>query len=273
MRTVVSRPEPGRLPSLPLPVYVRSVGYNEAAAGWSENLPGAEKPFVQLFWGVRGAGELLIDGRKRTLRENETIYHLPLEDHAHVALGPLWTYRWFTLDGPGAADFMRGYGYPREAQYAGECPHELFLAMEQLMKEMSPYSQRKLLSVATDILALAGGRPDETTRAGQVVGRFIELTRGSYMDDALNVNAVADRMGIHRTTLTRLFQQKMMMSPGEYLARQRIQCALSLLRESELSIAEVARRAGIPHRSYFSRAIRRATGVSPREYRERGDPG
>ena len=61
----------------------------------------------------------------------------------------------------------------------------------------------------------------------------------------------------------------MNLSPGAYLEQIRIQKALSLLRESSLSIKEIAGCAGFSHVSYFCEVIRKKTGMTPGEYRLR----
>lgn len=57
------------------------------------------------------------------------------------------------------------------------------------------------------------------------------------------------------------------MSPGEYLARIRLQHALSLLRETELPVKEIAWESGISCASYFCRLIQEKTGMTPTQYR------
>jgi len=144
--------------------------------------------------------------------------------------------------------------------------------LETLLREMTPYSQRRMLGVAADILALAGnpaGRRRKGGAAARVVDRFLELVRAEYSDPGLDVNTLADRLGVHRTTLTRLFRERMLVSPGEYLLNLRIQTALSLLRGTDYPVSAVGEMVGIPHRGHFSTLIRRTVGVSPGIYRER----
>lgn len=268
MRRIISRIYPDRLPAPPLPFYVRSVGYNEAGRGWSEYFSASTKQFVQVFWGVEGEGEFRIGTSKYVLHAGEIIYHLPGEDHFHRSQSSRWAYHWFTMDGPMAVDFIRGYGYPREAMHAGACPVDLFLRLETLMREMSPFSQRKMLSIATDILATAGYREGAESPCGKLIQDFMELAQKNYSDPAVNINEIAERLGVHRTTLGRLFKRHMLISPGEYLLQLRLQRALSLLRETEYPVYEIGEMVGIPHRGYFCRLIRRTVGTSPKVYRE-----
>ncbi len=266
-RTIISRPNPWQLPDLALPLHVRSTGHYRVGADWTERRPSQEKPFVQFFWGLAGSGEIEVEGRPHRLEAGKALYLLPGEDHVLNARETVWEYRWLVFDGPLAGEFMRGYGYPRGAFPAGKCPEELFARIEQGLREMSPFSQRHLVAVAAEILACAGRRRDETTPAGRLVGRFIELAQTHYADPAVNLNTLTRILGVHRSTLTRLFVAEMKLPPGQYLLRLRLQRGLSLLRETDRPIAEIARLAGIPEPGYFCRAVRRLVGVGPREFR------
>ena len=78
---------------------------------------------------------------------------------------------------------------------------------------------------------------------------------------------LADELAMDRSTLRRIFQSKMCMTPSDYLAKLRIQHALSLLEQTRLPLAEIADRCGFSDVSYFCRVIRRAVGVSPGSFR------
>ncbi|MBS1372331.1 MAG: AraC family transcriptional regulator [Lentisphaeria bacterium] len=270
MRKIVSRPNPEQLPSLSLPFHVRSVGYNEAYCNWGELVPGERKDFVQLFWTVDGMGEVAAGTGKFRVGPGEVFCHLPRETHDHRAVDPhrLWRYYWFTFDGPGAADCFLSYGYPAGGFYAGECPMHLFLEIETLLKERTRYAQRHAVSLAAEILALAGGTLESSGEC-DLVKRFITLAHGEYRDPGVTVESLAASLGVHRTTLNRKFLAAMSLAPGEYLSQIRIQHALSLLRETELPVKEVACECGIAYAGYFCRLIRRETGMSPAEYRRR----
>ena len=266
---IISRPEPNTLPDFPVPFHVRSVGSNESDCGWSESVSGRKKEFVQLFWTVKGCGRITLPDREITTREGEVFYHLPGEDHRHRTIGRQWHYYWFTFDGSRAADFITAYGYSRDSRYAGECPVKLFLELELLLRERTPYARRHAVSVATEILALAGG-PVRDRDERSVVGRFIEIAQESPLDTRLSASSLAKELGVHRTTLNRLFLKEMGMTPGNYLQELRIQHALSLLRETELPIKAVAAECGMPYAGYFCRLIRRITGLTPAAYRKHG---
>ncbi len=269
MRKIISRPNPNELPALPLPFHVRSVGYNEAPGGWFERVDGALKNLVQLFWTVDGAGEVVLPDRTFRVSRGEVFYHLPLEEHYHKSVDRVhqWRYYWFTFDGPGAAAFMNTYGYPGDGFYAGECPTQHFLEIESLLKQRTPYAQRHAIAAAAEILALAGGTLGHS-QEHDLVKDFIQLAHEEYGNAGTTVQSLAEKLGVHRTTLNRVFLRAMAIAPGDYLAQIRIQHALSLLRETNLPVKEVAYECGMVYESYFCRLIRRKTGMSPIQYRQ-----
>ena len=164
MRKIISRPDPLQLPALPLPIHVRSVGYNEADCGWYERVPGRQKNFVQLFWCVQGIGEITLPDRTILLHPGETFHHLPGEDHIHRSCDPEneWRYYWFTFDGPAAEAFIEAYGYPRESIYSGECPVNLFLELEILVE--SEEKKDTALGQIKDILNSLGYQVSDTVQ-------------------------------------------------------------------------------------------------------------
>ena len=134
------------------------------------------------------------------------------------------------------------------------------------MRKHTPYAQRHALAVAAEILALAGGADDFVPEEG-LVKRFLHLARESIQSPGVTVEALARKLGVHRTTLTDLFRTEMGMTPGAYLDRLRLQHALVLLRETNMRIKEVAEHSGFSNLSYFSRVIGKATGRTPQAYR------
>lgn len=268
MRKIIGRPDISSLPDLPLPIHIRSTGYNEAEPGWEERE--TDKTFVQVFWCVQGQGAFLLPDGEEILHPGETIFHLPGEVHHHRSCDPTapWRYYWFTFDGPAAEAFMLSYGYRRHSMYSGECPVELFLELEILVRKETEYSRRHALAVAAEILARMGGT-DEPVQSEDLVRRALTLFRLHMREPELNVSIVAKKLGVHRTTLDRRFREAMGSSPGACLDAMRLQHALWLLRNTAMSLKEVAGHSGLANQSYFCKLVRKAVGLTPKQYRER----
>jgi transcriptional regulator GlxA family with amidase domain len=70
--------------------------------------------------------------------------------------------------------------------------------------------------------------------------------------------------------LDRYFRDEADITPMKYLNRYRVRQAKTLLLESDRSVTDVALEVGFSGGSYFGEIFRRETGMSPREFRERG---
>lgn len=82
-----------------------------------------------------------------------------------------------------------------------------------------------------------------------------------------------------RTLLERKFKQLLGCTPHEHIARTRLELVRNLLVTTTLAVGEIAERSGFEHAEYLSVAFRRATGLTPSEFRAQhrdggaGEPG
>ena len=83
----------------------------------------------------------------------------------------------------------------------------------------------------------------------------------------LSRQEIAASLGISQAYLSTIFQQELGLTPWDYLNRYRVARARTLLRESGVSVTEVAVRVGFNDPSYFGRVFRRVVGCSPQQYR------
>jgi AraC family transcriptional regulator len=90
------------------------------------------------------------------------------------------------------------------------------------------------------------------------------------MDLALQGLADVAHMNVHG--FVRSFRQSTGLPPHQYVLRQRIERAKALLRDSPLSIAEVALRTGFANQSNFTTAFRRLTSITPSAWRRMQGP-
>jgi AraC-like DNA-binding protein len=67
--------------------------------------------------------------------------------------------------------------------------------------------------------------------------------------------------------LTRIFRKELGLSPWDYLNRYRIYLATILLKESTLTINEVASQTGFQDQAYFCRVFRKIKGCAPTKIR------
>ena len=89
-----------------------------------------------------------------------------------------------------------------------------------------------------------------------------------HLPSPASMGQLAAHVKLSPRTLNRRFKQATGVSPQAYLQRLRIGAAKDLLRQSNLSIGEIAWQLGLQDASYFSQLFRQHSGMSPLRYRE-----
>jgi AraC-like DNA-binding protein len=83
------------------------------------------------------------------------------------------------------------------------------------------------------------------------------------------VAELASRAAVSRSLLDERFRQVLDRSPIRYLTEWRMHLAEELLATTDTGVATIARRVGYESEEAFSRAFKRARGLSPSHWRER----
>jgi len=84
---------------------------------------------------------------------------------------------------------------------------------------------------------------------------------------ALDLNAMAKEAGLSPFHFLRTFTRTMGVTPHQYLVRSRLRRAARLLVDPDLSVTHVAMDVGFNDLSNFVRTFRRASGMSPSQFR------
>lgn len=119
-------------------------------------------------------------------------------------------------------------------------------------------------------------RPDwKSAKAGgrfaipqyQEIMRLQSLIRTGEPGSIPTVSAMAAGLRLSPEHFSRLFKQATGLSPMELILETRLSHARHLLRESSLSVGEIAERLGYGDVYFFSRQFKQKTGLSPSQFR------
>lgn len=83
----------------------------------------------------------------------------------------------------------------------------------------------------------------------------------------LSVRFLSELFCVDATYLGRVFRQKMGMGINEYITGRRVDRARSLLKNSDLTVAQVAQMCGYQDAFYFNKVFKKSTGLSPSRYK------
>ena len=133
------------------------------------------------------------------------------------------------------------------------------------------YLRIKLLELLLllDSLSLSGNTGDDLyLRKSQIEKvHAIQQTITRNLDSPKTLKQLSEEFDFPYVSMQTCFKQVYGMSIHSYLVHYRISQASRMLRESNLSIGEVALAVGYANTSKFSSAFRKATGFTPSEFR------
>jgi PAS domain S-box-containing protein len=120
-----------------------------------------------------------------------------------------------------------------------------------------------LMGISRDLQAEPGrdGIPEGVVRA-------LDYLEANFNDTKVSPSLLARKAGLPLVKFARQLRRIFQLTPGQVIARKRLQAAAHRLRESSQTIAEIAIECGYCDHSAFTRAFRAATGMTPRQFRE-----
>ena len=97
-------------------------------------------------------------------------------------------------------------------------------------------------------------------------------TLEAHFDETIGLDSLAERAGVSRSYLSRLFKREVGMGIHEYLMQYRTVHAAYLLKEG-WGVAEVGYACGFCDSSHFIAVFKRHYGITPAEYRKASEDG
>ncbi len=238
-------------------VALRSVQSSVITAGrfapsWSQRL-------VLAKWVTSGAAAIEVGGRRLPFGPGQVAIYLPTDPHRFWAVDDLNRFCWFSTDGPSAEQLVRELGLQSGVYTAPPPSRRTLAAMAQSLEDRSLAGRR-----ASSILAMS-----EWYRIADAIGAqprhsLVDQARfiidQEFADPELTVAGIAQRLGCHRGTLSRLFHEATQQTLIDYLGHVRCREAQCLLTTSTSSIAAIATQCGIRDAAYFCRWMKKRIG-------------
>lgn len=147
-------------------------------------------------------------------------------------------------------------------------------APEGLEEKTQTVLANSIMSILVSALgSLAGSDDARPSKLGQFqIERIKHAIDANLSDSTFTVDRLASILRISPSSVHRAFDAEA-LTPSEYIWNKRIDAckhALSAATLSHLSIAEIAYSWGFTSNAHFSRAFKKNTGLTPREYRVKG---
>lgn len=225
---------------------------------------------------------ILVEGGTATLRRGRVMH--PVERGSVVLIFPgqeysfldhsELTYTYIVFGGDGAEALLEPLALspvsPPFEGLAPLCAYALERCRETVPQTAALISESVLLYVLARLCELR--LPLSSARSNRnLYGAVLDCVRRRFRDPDLSLSELGRIYSYSEKYLSALFKKNSGVGFSAYLTELRVELARELLAAGETSMSSVAHECGFRDPLYFSRVFRRATGLSPSEYRKRAE--
>ncbi len=231
----------------------------------------------ELIYCLRGAGEVRVGGRMRTVGRGDFVWIDCARPHEYRALEEdPWELYWVRMEGPCLGEMCEILSVHDTPVFGGITRRRIepvYREVFRLLRGDALAGPALVHAQAAGLVALAFGArqfslKEETGVAPRGLWRVLEHLRASYAQPQRVVDLAA-MSGMSASHFSRSFKAAFGTSPIDWVRRERINHAKQMLAGAGQLVKEVAERVGYPDRFYFSKDFKQLTGMTPREFRLR----
>ena len=231
--------------------------------------------YTELFYIVGGDGQFRIEDKLYPVKANQLVIVTPNVIHTEVSYEahPL-EYIVLGIEGLTLAANQEQDSRYRILDYRGG--GDVLTCMRHILQETQSaqpgyeticqaYMEILILRLMRSTSFAVTGASPKVSHQCAAIRHYID----THYKENLSLDLLADYAHVNKYYLAHIFKEEYGMSPISYLISRRIEESKYLLRETDMSLSQIARVLGFSSPSYFSQSFRRVEGTAPMEYRKR----
>ena len=268
-----------RLEAATLPIYIKSrmearavytLFYQEKDKGFL--FKGESHDLCELVYVDKGSLHNVVDGTETRLSQGEMMIYAPNSWHMQYADEHVET-NFITVSFDLAGEVPEQL-FSRRISLGAESVSLLKRMLEEREKD-GPYSGDIILCSLQMLLLtiLQSGEKSEQKlktpaslyNENAIVNAALSFV-SAHITEKLSVPFVAKRCNVSASRLSALFQQRLSITPAEYIRRVKLEESKLFIRAGEMNVSQIAAHLNYSSVQQFSRQFKSKFGVSPNEY-------
>ena len=220
-----------------------------------------------LFFVLSGKG--VFNGTKVHAGQGFFVYANTTNDWYADEADP-WRYVWLDMRNPYFSQILELF---RESEDSQIFHYDFIDEAEAFAKEVIAHNKTRLppLKMVEICLRFINNHTTDSymknINAKEYVRYFVSYVDSTFFRN-IKMEAIAANMGISPQYLRKICKEHLGVSPKQYLNNRKLSCAEKLLKETDLSISDVAYSLGFEDPFVFTRFFSSQMHISPSEYRK-----
>ncbi|MDF3131090.1 AraC family transcriptional regulator [Kiritimatiellaeota bacterium B1221] len=248
-------------------------------AGRDISIPGVyrathERNLLAIEFLVRGQAAFRQDGHSFIINENEIMIAQPLCETEWGTIPPGETEKVVVaLSGSLLGEILTRLGLSNTHHMQLPRPAMILKKMEDICAALcAPERDSSAINAAAYELLISLSEEHEHADQPEALREAMAMIE-ERLHSSLKLEELVRQCGQSESSLRRIFNEHMGCSPIAYYLRRKIRFSQNLLCNANLSVKEISYNLGYRDPLYFSAQFKRATGMSPSEYREQHNSG
>ena len=212
-----------------------------------------------------GEGELYLEGKWKRVSGGD-IYILRQGEAHRYRSNPRdpWKKLWINYVADYISPLLDAYGI-KSGVYSAKDARTYFEQALEYASGGAPYTNVSY-NIAQCVYNIINTVALESSSENSDRYRIREALNGSVYEKA-DLDVISERLHISKSNIIRIFKKSYGVTPYEYLVSLKIATAKILLKDTQMTIKEIAEKLCFSDEHYFSNVFLRRTGSRPREYR------
>ncbi|WFB34993.1 AraC family transcriptional regulator [Kiritimatiellota bacterium B12222] len=255
-----------------LPLYVLFAGRDTSIQGVFRSTH--ERNLLAIEFMIKGQTAFRQDGHDFLVKENEIMIAQPLCDTTWAPALPTESEKIVVaLSGSLLGEIITKLGLHTTHHMVLPRPAMILKRMEHIFAALSaPERESSAINAAAYELLVTLSNEHEHANQPEALREAMTMIE-ERLHSSLKLEELVQECGQSESSLRRIFNEHMGCSPIAYYLRRKIRFSQHLLCNASLSVKEISYNLGYRDPLYFSAQFKRATGMSPSEYREQHTRG
>jgi len=216
---------------------------------------------------LEGEGEVIVDGKRYTAKAGDVYILREGEPHIYCskASNP-WKKLWINYSSSYMLSFLDAYGIKSGVYHNCENTRALFEKAYECASSGDSYTDigygvvECLHEIIHTVAKQSNIASDEA--------RDIKETLNRAVYERVGLDELAERIHMSKSNIIRVFKKKYGVTPYEYILSLKISNAKILLKDTNMTVKEIAEILCFSDERHFSTQFLKRVGVRPRQYRQ-----